>query len=41
MEEANPITARTRPKVQVRGVHLLEMERAFLSSLVLTERENQ
>jgi len=39
--EVNPITARTWPKVQVRDVHLLETERAFLASLVLTKRENQ
>jgi len=39
MEEVNLITAGARPKVQVRDIHLLETERAFLVFLVSIKRE--
>ena len=35
----NLVTARTRPEVQVRDIHLLEAERAFLVFLVSIKRE--
>jgi len=39
MEEVNLITARARPKIQVRDIHFLETERAFLVFLESIKRE--